>query len=78
MKRPNLFWTTDPDTIGEMLRQVRISKSVDQKDVAAHLKCTPGFVANVEAGRRLPSTPQLCRWLKFLGMVWMFRVEEDQ
>lgn len=56
---------------------MRISKGLEQKWIAEQTGCTPGFIANVEVGRRAPSTPLLCKWLKVLGMVWMFRVEDS-
>lgn len=78
MKRPTLFWTQDPGNIGDFLRQVRIAKGIQAIDVAAHLGHTPGFVANVEAGRRLPSLPSMFKWAKFLGLQFMFQAVEDQ
>lgn len=77
-KRPNLFWTQDPNNIGEFLRQVRISKGILALDVARELKHTPGFIANVEAGRVLPSLPNMLKWAKFLGMQFMLQVVEDK
>lgn len=71
LKRPNLFWTQDPQDLGDFLRQVRLSKGIEQLEVAKHLGHTAGFIANVEAGKRLPSTPGLLKWAKFLGLHFM-------
>lgn len=79
MPRPNLFWTQDPNEIGDFLRQVRISKGVTAVDVARHVGHTQSFIANVEAGRRLPSLPGMLKWAKFLNLQFMFQeIPEDK
>lgn len=78
LKRPDLLWTQNPKEIGDFLRQVRIEAGMPQKHVAAMLLQTPSFIANVEAGRRLPSTPKLFQWFTLLDLHFMLKqVNQD-
>lgn len=78
LKRPDLLWTQDPMEICDFLRQVRIEAGLPQKSVAEFLQQTPSFVANVEAGRRLPSTPKLFQWFGCLDLHFMLKkVNQD-
>lgn len=77
MKRPSLFWTDDEKSTGEMLRQRRLALGIEQVELARRLGCTPGFVANVEAGRRYPATPLLFQWARELKMMWGFIATEE-
>lgn len=62
--------------LGDFLRQVRIEARIPQIEVASLLGQTPSFIANVEAGRRLPSTPKLFLWFKFLNLSFALMQKE--
>lgn len=42
----------NPDNIGDVLRKERLKAGIQQKAVAADMGLSPGFLADVEKGRR--------------------------
>lgn len=51
----------DGNKFGKNLRQLRIQKNMNQKQVALELNITPQTYSNYERGNRFPGPDMLCR-----------------
>ena len=58
-----------PKRLSQVIEQLRTSKGLTQRDLAAKAKVTPGYIAQIEMGlRKNPSLPVLRRLARSLGV----------
>ena len=64
--------------IGEVVRQMRLSKGFCQVKFAKKIKVSQSTVAQVETGRKKPSIETLSKILQGLGMKVFFYTDEGE
>jgi len=64
--------------IGEVVRQIRFSKRITQKQLAKKIKVSQATVAHVESGRKEPSIKTLSKMLQALGLNVLFYTEDGE
>lgn len=52
---------TDARTLGEVLRDARVSAELTLRDLAKKLEITPSYISDIENDRRVPSEDVLAR-----------------
>jgi transcriptional regulator with XRE-family HTH domain len=58
------------------LKELRLKKNLDQKDVAEIVGITPQFYSYIEAGERRPSPEKAKKIAEILGFDWTLFYEE--
>jgi transcriptional regulator with XRE-family HTH domain len=55
------------ESIGEILRKLRIKKKLTQRSLGAAMDLDSGFISHIETGKRDPGFATLLRWLSICG-----------
>lgn len=53
-------------SIGQELRAARVSAGLSQTFLATSVGVTPGFISNVESGRKTPPSPMLEKFIEII------------
>lgn len=60
--------TLDPHTIGARLEYLRVARGLSQRELSRQVKIAQSAISDFEAGKRLPSTKALAKFLTFFDI----------